>query len=129
MMERVKRLLYAFQANKHEYLVLGAFGCGVFRNDPLEVAKIFRQYLISDEFRGAFKRIIFAVYNPEMCQIFQQVFNTTGLQLRDEPRVDVDHRQPVQKQNQTYRKKKQQDKRQRNAVEHGDYDYYDNYRD
>ena len=68
-----------------------------------------------------------------MCQIFQQVFNATGVELRDEPRVElrvnVDHRQPVQKQNQSYRKKKQQDKRQRNAVEHGDYDYYDNYRD
>ncbi|CAF1474945.1 unnamed protein product [Adineta steineri] len=49
MKERIKRLLYVFEINQHDTLVLGAFGCGVFKNNPLEVALIFRQHLESNE--------------------------------------------------------------------------------
>ncbi|CAF3964872.1 unnamed protein product, partial [Rotaria magnacalcarata] len=66
MVERVRRLLCVFEANKHDCLVLGAFGCGVFRNDPFDVATIFRQLLESEEFKDSFKRIIFAVFNQDM---------------------------------------------------------------
>ncbi|CAF1479243.1 unnamed protein product [Adineta steineri] len=61
MKERIKRLLYVFEINQHDTLVLGAFGCGVFKNNPLEVAFIFRQHLESSEFKNSFKRIIFAI--------------------------------------------------------------------
>jgi hypothetical protein len=79
MTERVKRLLYVFKANKHDSLVLGAFGCGVFKNNPLDVAITFRQHLESAEFKNSFKRIIFAILDAEMCQVFQQVFAATDL--------------------------------------------------
>ncbi|CAF3052336.1 unnamed protein product [Rotaria sp. Silwood2] len=79
MMERIRHLLNVFEANKHDSLVLGAFGCGVFKNDPFDVATMFRQYLESDEFRNSFKRIIFAVFNVDMCQIFKQVFTDTDV--------------------------------------------------
>jgi hypothetical protein len=79
MTERVKRLLYVFEANRHDSLVLGAFGCGVFKNSPLDVAIIFRQHLESKEFKNSFKRIIFAVLDAEMCQVFEQVFAATDL--------------------------------------------------
>jgi uncharacterized protein (TIGR02452 family) len=74
MTERVKRLLYVFEVNKYDTLVLGAFGCGVFKNNPLDVAIIFRQHLESKEFKNSFKRIVFAVLDAEMCQVFEQVF-------------------------------------------------------
>ncbi len=79
MTERIKRILCVFKANKHDSLVLGAFGCGVFKNNPLEVAITFRRYLESEMFNDAFKRIIFAVLNPEMCQVFEKVFAATDL--------------------------------------------------
>jgi uncharacterized protein (TIGR02452 family) len=41
-------------------LVLGAWGCGVFRNDPAMVAGAFRA-LLHGEFAGAFPRVVFAV--------------------------------------------------------------------
>ncbi|ATB34837.1 TIGR02452 family protein [Cystobacter fuscus] len=44
----------------HRVLVLGAWGCGVFRNDPREVAEAFARALAA--LPGAFERVVFAVY-------------------------------------------------------------------
>ena len=41
-------------------LILGAFGCGVFAQDPWEVARIFAD-AIKREFAGKFERVVFAV--------------------------------------------------------------------
>jgi uncharacterized protein (TIGR02452 family) len=42
--------------------VLGAWGCGVFRNDPAQVAAAFHRNLTADGgFAGVFERIVFAV--------------------------------------------------------------------
>jgi uncharacterized protein (TIGR02452 family) len=41
-------------------LVLGAWGAGVFSNDPAVVAEAFRQ-LLAGEYRGAFAEVVFAV--------------------------------------------------------------------
>ena len=41
-------------------LVLGAWGAGVFRNDPVMVADIFKQLLARD-FAGIVRRVVFAV--------------------------------------------------------------------
>jgi uncharacterized protein (TIGR02452 family) len=41
-------------------LVLGAWGCGVFRNDPAVVADVFAG-LLEDGFAAAFDRVTFAV--------------------------------------------------------------------
>ena len=42
-------------------LVLGALGCGAFRNPPAHIAELFRKVLSESEFGGAFGRICFAV--------------------------------------------------------------------
>lgn len=45
-------------------LVLGAWGCGVFRNDPRLVATIFAELLKPQgRFAGAFTEVVFAVYD------------------------------------------------------------------
>jgi uncharacterized protein (TIGR02452 family) len=43
-------------------LVLGAWGCGVFRNDPEVVADAFGQWLEGPRFRGTFDRVVFGIY-------------------------------------------------------------------
>lgn len=58
--ERVARVLAIAAAHNHDALVLGAWGCGVFRNDPHEVAALFAEAL-GGPFRGAFARVAFAV--------------------------------------------------------------------
>lgn len=47
----------------HRTLLLGAWGCGVFRNRPELVADAFGAWLASPEFGGCFDRIVFAVYD------------------------------------------------------------------
>ncbi len=54
---RVLRIAFVFG---HSTLVLGAWGCGAFGNDPPRTAKDFREAL-ETEFAGAFSRIVFAI--------------------------------------------------------------------
>jgi nicotinate (nicotinamide) nucleotide adenylyltransferase len=48
--------------NGHDSMVLGAFGCGVFRLHSDEVAGLFRDVLNEPEFKNRFKKIVFAIY-------------------------------------------------------------------
>ena len=48
--------------NKHDSLVLGAFGCGVYNLDAKQVATLFKEILNEDEFKNKFKKIVFAIY-------------------------------------------------------------------
>ena len=45
-------------------LLLGAWGCGVFCNDPVVVADAFGEWLESPRFAGAFDRVVFAILDP-----------------------------------------------------------------
>jgi uncharacterized protein (TIGR02452 family) len=57
---RIVKVLAAAQANGHDALVLGAWGCGTFANDPALIAELFRQAL-DGPFKGAFRRVTFAI--------------------------------------------------------------------
>ena len=59
---RAARVLAVAADRGHRCLVLGAWGCGVFRNDPRHVAGAFDRWL-SGPFAGAFDRVVFAVYD------------------------------------------------------------------
>ena len=53
----------------HRRLVLGAWGCGVFRNEPRAVAEAFRALLgPGGAFRGRLERVVFAVFDPSRTQ-------------------------------------------------------------
>ena len=64
--ERIHRVLAIARAYGHAALVLGAWGCGAFGNDPHRTARDFRLALES-EFEGAFSDVVFAVtdWSPE----------------------------------------------------------------
>lgn len=58
----------------HDSLVLGALGCGAFRNPPRHVARLFHEVMNEREFRDQYRRIVFAIlddhnahqkHNPE----------------------------------------------------------------
>ena len=61
---RAGKVLALAEAQGHRTLLLGAWGCGVFMNDPALVADAFATWLGSARFRGAFGRVVFAVYEP-----------------------------------------------------------------
>jgi uncharacterized protein (TIGR02452 family) len=59
---RAARVLAVAAAHGHRRLVLGAWGCGVFRNDPRVVADAFARHLREGgEFAGRFELVVFAV--------------------------------------------------------------------
>jgi uncharacterized protein (TIGR02452 family) len=62
MLARIERVLGLAVVNGHESLVLGAWGCGVFRNDPAQVAAGFARHLSgAGRFHSAFRKVVFAV--------------------------------------------------------------------
>ena len=60
---RIKRIFEVAVANENEVLILGAFGCGAFRNPPDIVAKVF--YNVMQDFLGYLDTIEYAIYHTE----------------------------------------------------------------
>ena len=48
--------------NGHDSMVLGAFGCGVFRLNSNEIASMFHIVMNEPEFKNRFKKLVFAIY-------------------------------------------------------------------
>jgi uncharacterized protein (TIGR02452 family) len=57
---RIDLILSAAYHAGHDGLVLGAWGCGVFGNDPRQVASLFKASL-DGPFSGAFRQVHFAI--------------------------------------------------------------------
>lgn len=78
MLNRMACLFAVAAEHGHRNLVLGAWGCGVFRNDPDEVAAWFRQALNEPAFAGCFDLITFAIVGASRhsaLSSFQRVFD------------------------------------------------------
>ncbi|MFC4158358.1 TIGR02452 family protein [Chitinimonas lacunae] len=59
-------------------LVLGAWGCGVFRNDPLLVANVFRQLLAPGApYHGRFAKVCFAIHDRSKERTVFRAFEET----------------------------------------------------
>jgi uncharacterized protein (TIGR02452 family) len=60
-------------------LVLGAWGCGVFRNDPRLVAAVFSDHLLKGAWNGRFEKVVFSVFDTspslDTFQAFRAAFN------------------------------------------------------
>lgn len=64
LQRRAEMVLHIAQAHGIEGLVLGAWGCGVFRNDPAKVSAVFAKLLKPPgRFAGVFRDVLFSVYD------------------------------------------------------------------
>ncbi|WP_061213675.1 TIGR02452 family protein [Syntrophomonas wolfei] len=62
---------------KHDALVLGAYGCGVFGNDPHDVAEYFAGHLLAGGlFYNTFARVVFAVFDKSSSKSNFNAFKT-----------------------------------------------------
>jgi uncharacterized protein (TIGR02452 family) len=62
MLSRIEKILSIAVIQGHRTLVLGAWGCGVFKNDPDHVAAYFYNQLVENPtFLHAFDKVVFAV--------------------------------------------------------------------
>lgn len=79
MMRKIEAMLLHPHKNKCENLILSAFGCGVFANDPTRVATMFDQVLNSG-WKDLYENIVFAIYNDQNSvgknyEIFKEILN------------------------------------------------------
>ena len=63
--KKMRSLLRVAYMNKHDCLVLSAWGCGAFRNPPEHQAELWREVLNEKEFKDAFDCIVFAILDDE----------------------------------------------------------------
>jgi len=77
---KIRFIIKLAARNYVENLILGAWGCGVFANDPTFIANIFKKVLDEDEGAKVFNNVIFAVINDHNSvannyEIFKQILN------------------------------------------------------
>jgi uncharacterized protein (TIGR02452 family) len=76
---RARYVLSIARDNGHRSLLLGAWGCGVFGNNPHEVARVFMSLLKSKSFKGQFERVEFAVFDRTPNRdVYQAFFSTVN---------------------------------------------------
>jgi uncharacterized protein (TIGR02452 family) len=68
---RIKFVLDIAKDNNIDVLILGAFGCGEFGNDPVIVSKIFKEYLNTYDF----ETVIFAIPPSQNSIVFYNTFS------------------------------------------------------
>lgn len=73
MKHRTRRVLEIARAYGYNSLVLGAWGCGAFENDPKSTAVLFKESLLGD-FAGSFREIVFAITDWSPDRRFLGVF-------------------------------------------------------
>jgi uncharacterized protein (TIGR02452 family) len=60
MWQRILKVLAIGILHGHDSIILGAWGCGAFGNDPNEIAALFERAL-RENFKGAYRRVVFAI--------------------------------------------------------------------
>ncbi len=60
---RIREICRVAMEHQVTVLVLGAFGCGAFRNPPELVAQAFREVLQEDPYSHGFSKVVFAIKN------------------------------------------------------------------
>lgn len=71
--DRARSILSIFAENRIRHLVLGAFGCGAFRNDPRAVSLGF--HLALNDFGGYFDEVEFAIFSKRANRNFDAFKN------------------------------------------------------
>lgn len=79
-MGKIRSMLRIGLRHGHDAIVLGAWGCGAFRNPPRHIARLFREVLNEPEFAGKYARVRFAVIEDHNSRHmnyapFAEVFN------------------------------------------------------
>lgn len=72
-MKRGRRILELAKRQNADVIILGAFGCGAFRNDPRVVAEAYKE--IIPEYLYDFRNIVFAIYARDYEEGNYKMFN------------------------------------------------------
>lgn len=73
MLNKIRTIYRIALDNEHDSLVLGAWGCGVFKHNPEQIAEMFLKILEEPEFKNKFKEVCFAVLGESNYNGFKKV--------------------------------------------------------
>lgn len=80
MQRRIRKIFDIAIQNNKTYLILGAWGCGVFKQDAWDIAKDFKAVLTEEKYANAFETVEFSVFggrNPENLHPFKKCFKAS----------------------------------------------------
>ena len=85
---KIKAIIECAVENNIDNLILGAFGCGVFANDPKLVSKTFKKILIDENYYKYFENVHFAIFTTlnekknldEFTKTFEKYIKNNNLQ-------------------------------------------------
>lgn len=69
--KRIKRILDVALVNDNDTVILGAFGCGAFKNPPIVVASAIK-YLMK-YYQYSFNKIIFSITDADIYSVFKSI--------------------------------------------------------
>jgi uncharacterized protein (TIGR02452 family) len=69
MVDRIRLVFEIAQQHNVDTLILGAYGCGVFGNNPTDVKEIFDN-LLENEYKDIFEQIVYAIPDEEKFNVF-----------------------------------------------------------
>jgi uncharacterized protein (TIGR02452 family) len=78
--DKIRLMISLAAKNGVQNLILGAWGCGVFKNDPKLMAQCFSEVLVGEGYNLNFKNVVFAIINDHNSvgnnfEIFNTEFN------------------------------------------------------
>jgi uncharacterized protein (TIGR02452 family) len=76
MYGRIERIILSAISRRFKSIILGAYGCGAFRNDPRDTAQIFREFLVDRGLRTYFEKVTFAIFDlsQQNWPVFAEIF-------------------------------------------------------
>lgn len=75
--QKIRTMFRIALSHGHDAIVPGAWGCGDGGTPPEQLAEIFHDILIEDEFRNKFAKVVFAVFkNDGALEAFEKTFGT-----------------------------------------------------
>lgn len=68
MKNRMRKVLALFAAKGDRHIILGAYGCGVFRNDPDTIARYWYELFYDENYVSLFDHVVFAILDHSRSQ-------------------------------------------------------------
>jgi uncharacterized protein (TIGR02452 family) len=83
---RINHILNIAYCKEVDILILGAYGCGVFGNDPCGVSTLFNLFL-ADRYKNCFDKIVFAIPTLKEDDKTFELFSTVGKSIYNEEEI------------------------------------------
>lgn len=80
MTERIRKIIQVAIYHQHRTIVLGAFGCGAFGNDPVQISGCFHKVLVEEGYQRYFDKIVFAIFEQADDQPNRSTFKRVFVQ-------------------------------------------------